>query len=96
MSDRVNITGTVVDAPLANAAVYVTPLDDSAQVLYFESGANSATFHVDAGAIVVVSAGAVFSGVKATAAKINVYVEDNVIKIQNLTAGAVSPIWRQL
>lgn len=93
---QVNITGTVVDAPLANTDVFVTTLDDSARVLYFESGANSAIFHVDAGGVVVVSAGAVFSGVKATASKINVYVEDNVIKIQNLTAGAVSPVWRLL
>jgi len=93
---RVNITGTVVDAPLANTDVYITEFDDSAKVFYCESGANSAIFHVDAGAVVAVSAGAVFSDTKDTASKINVYVESNVIKIQNLTAGAVSPVYRTL
>jgi len=93
---KVNITGNKVDAPIAATGVYVTELDDSAQVFYVESGANSAIFHVDAGATVAVAAGAVFSDTKDTASKINVYVESNVIKIQNNTAGEVSPVVRTL
>lgn len=96
MTMKQNITGQVVDAAFADTEVYTTLIDDSAKVFYVESGDYTGLFTIDNNVVVAVSAGAIFSATKDTASKINVYVESNVVKIQNNSGADITPVIRPL
>lgn len=83
---KIEVTGTRIDKPIQNGEVYVTSLDKSTKLLYVKIGATSALYHIHTFTVYVVSASGIYSAVKDTASKVNVYIEDDVVKIQNNAA----------
>jgi len=75
---------------IAINGVFNTQIPDSGSFLLLKSGDKTAMIAINNGATENIYAGTVFDDTKDNADTINVYVETDVIKIQNKTAAAVT------
>lgn len=88
----VDESGIMPAVTIANAAVYDTGISGLTGSIALSIGTDSTNVscHVAADAqVIALSGSAKFNAAKANANTVNVYVENGVIKIQNLTGAAI-------